>query len=314
MLNRMNQLGLSLAVLAFAGLGTAQAQDGNPCGDMENPCEDTDNDHMDNPCSDTNPCDDADTNKGDDGDESATTTDNTAGSTSHSMVAAKGKIVINAAIGVGLAKDFVGDPISLSPDIIYGAADKLDVGLYHSFKGLTGFWSQSVGSLCLTGDFCRDEIYNGPTGLLANYSLVEGDLSVAANGGVIFSNIAGDTMLMEIKASARIQYAIGEKMGIQIDPAVLISLNERERNSDDILVPVAFLYSVAPQISAGVQTGITGKIDGFGDKHSIPLNLAGMYEVDSKLSVGGAFGFPNIAGTDSTADVRSLAIFAKYEI
>ena len=61
MLNRINQLGLTLAVFAFAGLGTAHAQDENPCGDdMENPCmEDTGDDaDMDNPCGDANPCGD----------------------------------------------------------------------------------------------------------------------------------------------------------------------------------------------------------------------------------------------------------------
>ena len=127
MLNRINQLGLTLAVFAFAGLGTAHAQDENPCGDdMDNPCmEDTGDDaDMDNPCGDANPCgDDAMSDDGG-GEEEAAMGDDAAGH--HSMVTATGKIKINAAVGVNLSADAVADPIALAPDVVYGVMDKLD--------------------------------------------------------------------------------------------------------------------------------------------------------------------------------------------
>lgn len=316
MLNRINQLGLSLAVLAFAGLGTAHAQDENPCEDMDNPCEDTgDEGDMDNPCGESNPCEDADADADattdDGGGEEAAADDGAAAG--HSMITATGKIKINVAVGVGLSTDFVGDPIALAPDVIYGVMDKLDVGLYHTAMGITGFWSQPGGGLCLAGDLCAD-VYNGPTGVLANFSLAEGKLSVAANGGALASNIAGDTMLLSLKAGAKINYALSEQMGLQVDPSIIIGLNERDFNKEFLNIPVAFMYAVDEKIHAGVQTGLAGPLDGLGDAYAIPLNLGGMYAVDAKLGVGAAFGFSNIAGKNSTADARDLTIFAKYAL
>jgi len=316
MLNRINQLGLTLAVFAFAGLGTAHAQDENPCGDdMENPCmEDTGDDaDMDNPCGDANPCgDDAMSDDGG-GEEAAAMGDDAGAAGHHSMVTATGKIKINAAVGVNLSADAVADPIALAPDVVYGVMDKLDAGLYHTAMGITGFWSQNGGGLCLVGDACGD-VYNGPTGILANYSLAEGQLSVAGNGGLVLTNIAGDTMFMGLKAGARVRYMIDDKMGLQVDPSIIIGLNERDFNKEVIALPVAFMYAVDAKIHAGVQTGVFAPLEDIGDFYQIPLNLAGMYQVDSKLGVGGAFGFGNIAGKNSSADFRNLTIFATYAL
>ncbi len=314
MLNRINQLGLTLAIFAFAGMGTAHAQDEDPCGDWEeNPCEE-------NPCEgdDANPCDagddDDDGEEADEGGEAAEPAAPAAEAGAHPMVVPKGKIQIGVALSVGLWKDNVGDPIALSPDVTYGAMDKLDVGVYHTNYGLTGLWTQFGGGLCVVGDFCAD-VYNGPTGILANYSVMEGQMGVSAGGGLILSDIVGDTMLMDLKLGAKIHYAIDAKMGIVAEPALTFSVNERDPAARDrLFLPVAFLYAVDAKIHAGVQTGIAGALDGFGDTYIVPLNLMGMYQVDAKLGVGAAFGFMNIGGKDSTADARDLSIFANYAL
>ena len=321
MLNRINQLGLTLAIFAFAGLGTAHAQDEDPCGDWEeNPCEE-------NPCEDgddANPCDAGDDD--DDGEEAGEEAHDAepplpAAAGAHPMVVPKGKIQLGVALGVNMSADVVGDPIVLAPDVAYGAMDKLDVGLYHSNYGLTGFWNQSAGSLCIVGDTCGD-VYNGPTGILANYSVMEGQMGVSAGGGLVLSNVTGDTMLMDIKLGAKIRYAIDAKMGIIAEPALAFSINERDADvmagslgkRDAFVLPVAFMYAVDAKIHAGVQTGISGPLDGFGDAYRIPLNVSGMYQVDAKLGVGGMFGFMNIAGKGSDADFRNLTLFAHYTL
>ena len=71
------------------------------------------------------------------------------------MVVAKGKIKINAAIGINLSDEDKGigkpgDPINISPDVIYGVMPKLDVGIYHTNQGLTGFYFEGLGGgLCV---------------------------------------------------------------------------------------------------------------------------------------------------------------------
>jgi len=261
-----------------------------------------------NPCGDANPCGDGggDTAAADDmgGDAAADS----------SMIVAKGKIMVAAGLNVNLSKDSVGDPLSITPDVTYGAIPKLDVGLYHSNYGLTGFWTQAGGGLCISGDACAD-VYNGPTGILANYGIQEGQMSMTAGGGLVLSNIAGDTMLMDIKAGVKIHYAVDPNIGIVTEPSIILSINERDPlKRDGLLLPVAIGYKVDPKLSVGVQTGITGPFDGFGDSYAIPFNLGANFAVDEKLSVGGAFGFPNLAGKDGSADGRLLTFIGTYFI
>jgi hypothetical protein len=232
------------------------------------------------------------------------------------MVTPKGKIHIAAALGINLSADAVADPIVLAPDVVYGVMDKLDVGLYHTNHGLTGFWGEgaSASGLCLVGDFCGD-VYNGPTGILAQYELVTGKLSAAADGGLVLSNIAGDTMFMNLKVGADVMYMLNDKMGIVANPMLSIGINERDFNKEVLAIPVAFMYGVSDKIHAGVQTGIIAPLDGFADFMALQLNLAGMMMVDEKLSVGGVLGFPNIAGNDgSSADFRAVSLFAMYNL
>jgi hypothetical protein len=232
------------------------------------------------------------------------------------MTNGKGKIVVAAAVGINLSADFVGDPVVIAPDVSYGVMPKLDVGLYHTNHGLTGFWGQGAGpsGVCAVGDLCADA-YNGPTGILAKYELVSGKMSAAANGGLVLSNIAGDTMFMQLKAGVDIRYMLNDKMGIMTSPTLFAGINERDFNKETIALPVAFMYMVSDKLHAGVQSGVLTPIEDAGDFMQIQLNLAAMMMIDAKLGVGGVIGFPNIAGNDgSSADFRALSVFAKYHL
>jgi hypothetical protein len=74
------------------------------------------------------------------------------------------------------------------------------------------------------------------------------------------------------------------------------------------------MYAIDAKLHAGVQTGIFGLLDGFGDNYAIPVNLGAMYMVDEKLSVGGTFGFHNLAGNNGDADGRGISIVGSYNI
>ncbi len=295
MLNRLNQLGCILALtLGAAGVAKAQSDDGGET-EASNPCD----------SSGANPCSGDETSSEDDsqGAEEGHT---------HGMVTPQGAIALTAAVGVNLSSDAVGDPVALAPDIRYGVMNKLDAGLYHSAYGITGFWQQNGGGLCLVGDSCSDT-YNGPTAILANYSLAEGALGVTAGGGIVLDNIAGDALLLDLKVGAKVHYTLGEKMALAAEPALFVSATERDPQPRDLLsLPLAFMYAIDAKTHAGVQSGITGPLDNFGEAYQIPLSVAGMYQLDGALGVGGAFGFSNLMGKGGTADERNLTLFAHY--
>src|SRR5215831_12535101 len=50
-----------------------------------------------------------------------------------------GTFYINGVVETNLASGATGKPISLAPDLWYGASDKLTLGLVHSSRGSSGF-------------------------------------------------------------------------------------------------------------------------------------------------------------------------------
>ena len=329
MLNRFTQFGLAFALVSFAGLGAAQAQDEDPC--MDDPCADPcgGDDPCADPCADGDPCGDpcggdpcAD--GGDEGGDEAAGGEAAMGA-APPMVTPKGKLVISGVIGISLSKDFgdaagVANPITINPDIVYGAMPKLDVGLYHSNYGITGAWYQGVApsGVCV-GDACA-EAYNGRTGILAQYELVNGQLSVAGDGGLVLSNITDEAdMGIFLKAGADVRYMLNEKMIIVANPSVILNLSDRDVFTDGLFVPVGLMYAVNEKLHAGVQTGIEVRdIGELADTYSIPITLAAMMKIDEKLSVGGSLGLPFVVtggdGGPDAADFRALALFGKYAL
>jgi hypothetical protein len=321
MLNRLIRLTLvSVFATAVAGYGVAYGDshegggDDNPCGgDTANPCGgDTGDDSGGG--DDAGGGDKADDGGGDAAGEGGGDAmgGGEGGGKAPGMILPKGKLAVNVMLGVSLSADAVAKPISINPDVKYGVAPKLDVGVYHSPMGVTGFWAGAGGGICVTGeDNGCAKAFDGPTAILANYSLGEGKLSLAANGGISLNSF--DPMMLAIKAGVIGRYMVNEKIAVNFAPNLFLGVTERDAGNKEILnVPVSFGYMVNEKLHAGVQTGIWGPLDGFGDFFMVPVNLGAMYMVSDKLGVAGAFGFTNLLGKNSSADGRALSIYAMW--
>src|SRR5689334_4645322 len=109
-----------------------------------------------------------------------------------------GRAVLNAFVEIGLSTDSAFQPISVSPDVWYGATDDITVGLIHSAVGASGIMGGVGTSLCLsgTGGGCND-VYPG-VGLDARYKLKTGTFAWAADGGLFFNHLS-DPLLFAVK-------------------------------------------------------------------------------------------------------------------
>lgn len=236
------------------------------------------------------------------------------------LITPKGKISVHVGLALGLSKDNAGKPISITPDVFYGVAPKLEVGVAHSGYALDGFWGDSallgiVGTgVCVSGDDmgagCA-KVYNGPVGLLARYSLMEGSIDLAADGGIVVRSLDPD-MLLGVKVGVRGRKMINDKMAIGFAPSVTVGLNSRDGNGDFIAIPVDIHYAVSPKLMAGLQTGVEGDLDGFGDNYALPIGVGGVFMLNDKMAVGGAFILHRVVGGlegPGAADLRSLAVF-----
>lgn len=224
----------------------------------------------------------------------------------------KGKLAVHVALGVNMSKSLVAKPIALAPDVWYGVMPKLEVGVAHSNYGLTGFWGQGFGGgICIGGaERGCAKLYNGPIGILAHFSLMEGNLDLAADGGLIIDAL--DPNVMSLKVGVRGRWASGKIM-VMFSPMIDAGLTKRDAGNKEVLwVPVTVGFAASPKLHAGVQTGIAGPLDGFGDAYIIPVGVGAMFMVNDKLGVGGSFNFFNLAGKGSSADFRDLTLFATW--
>jgi opacity protein-like surface antigen len=300
MLKRVIQFGLATILsTAIAGFGIAQAQDDDEFpaeGEAEEAAAEAE-EGMEEAAAE--------------GEEMATE-----GGGAHGLTLPKGGLAVFVNLGVGMSKENAGDPISLSPDIWYGVSDQLSVGLTHSIYGLTGFWSGALlgilgPSLCLSGDGCGDAYDVGA--VQAKFGLKQdASMAFAAVGGLAYG--ISDPFTLSLRAGVEGVWRSG-KIGVHFTPSIYIGLNERDAgNKESLHVPVSVMFAANPQLQVGVQTGIQGPLDGFGDSYSIPLGLGAIYMVNPNIMAGGAFMLERVAGFEGVdaADLRSLSVFVGW--
>jgi len=234
----------------------------------------------------------------------------------------KGRLVVNGFVEIGLSTDFVGKPISITPDAWYGVTDDITAGLVHSSTAVTGFIGGVGDALCLTGtsNGCPD-LYPG-VGFEGRYKIKLSGLAVAAEGGLLIQHL-GDPLAVAIKAGGIGRWHQG-KIAVDVQPNLIIAVTNRGSSttggvtisgSRDLLnLPITGLYAVTPLISAAVQVGFVLPLQDTGDAYRLPLSIGGHYRVNDMLSVSLAFSLPALVGGGSGTglDARSLTLGGSY--
>ena len=229
----------------------------------------------------------------------------------------KGMIEVQVEAGVGLPKDFEGQPIGLHPDVYYGINDDLTIGLVHA-QGIC-----FNGEIEDTGlDLCGSGVYDD-LGIDALYKVHrKGKLDLAAHGGLDIA--AFDPFTMSLRAGVSGEYLAMPDLGIFFDPFIAFGITEREGdptamttgNTEFINVPVWAAYQVTPELAPWVRTGISGKLDGFGDNYAVPLAIGALYSLGQQMDVGAEFVAPAVVnGADLGAfDLKELQLFFNYRL
>jgi hypothetical protein len=234
----------------------------------------------------------------------------------------KGRLVLNAYLGIGLSSGNAFKPISISPDVWYGVTDDITAGVVHSGVGTTGFIGGVGESLCLSGsDSCGDVYKNA--GVEARYKLKLSGIAFAVDGG-LYSGHATDLKLLELKAGAIGRWRQGP-LAVEAAPNVLIAITDRSSsttvggvtvttgNSDLINLPGTVLYTLNPMITLAAQSGLVLPLQNTGDAYAVPLSVGAFYKVNDQLNVTAAFSLPRlIAGSSGGIDVRSLTLGGSY--
>ena len=236
----------------------------------------------------------------------------------------KGRAVLDVFVEIGLSAGSPFDPISISPDLWYGATDDITVGLIHSTLGASGVIGGVGNSLCLSGTPSCTDFYPG-LGLDARYQLKTGTFAWAADGGLFFNQLS-DPFLFALKIGAVGRWHSGQ-LAVELQPNLAIGITNRSTsmtvggvttdtttNPDILTLPVTVIYAVTPAISASGQLGAVLPLEDTSNAYSIPLSIGGHYHVNESLNVTLAFSLLRLigGGNGTGFDTRSLTLGGTY--
>ena len=228
------------------------------------------------------------------------------------------KLVINGFLETNLSKKNAFKPVSISPDVWYGATDEATVGLVHSSVGTTGFVGGVGDSLCLSGKKNNCEHPYRNVGAALRYRLAA---PFALDTGLFIRNTDPFQVAVKIGANARWRF---DRLTLEALPSLFFGLNSRSKgvsqNKDWLYVPVTAAYEIVDHFELALQTGLAMQWEKAGDYYSIPLALAGRYQVTKELGLGLAFALPRLIAPKKVEgvevphgfDVRTLILGGSY--
>jgi hypothetical protein len=231
----------------------------------------------------------------------------------------KGRLLLDASLEINLSDGLVGKPISLSPDLWYGATDDLTVGLVHSSLGATGFIGNAGDSLCLTGTTsgCPD-LYQD-AGIEIRYKLKPREFAWAVDGGLYARDFDPLQVAVKLGLAGRWEQ---DKLAIELSPSVFLGITKRDGdaatatpvNRETIFLPATAFYTVAPKVAVALQLGVTLPIEDLGDQYTVPLSISGHYQANESLGVNLALALPRLlaGGGQDGIDARTITLGGTY--
>lgn len=232
-----------------------------------------------------------------------------------SVTLKKGKINIQANIEVNLSKEQVGKPISIAPDISYGATDDLTLTLAHSNAALNGFRGGTGFGVCVTGEENGCGKPYTAVGLEALYSLVKGPMALGVNVGALGLSRGDMLNHFDAKVGFKGKYTAG-KVSVAFAPSAWIGLNKRDEGNADLLwIPVGVGVKATPELVVGAATGLKTPFKEMADNWTVPIGVSANYAINPQVGVGGSFVFGTILGAEGKnpgIDSRALHLWLNY--
>jgi hypothetical protein len=208
-------------------------------------------------------------------------------------------------VEINLAHNFWAQPLSLAPDVWFGATDALTIGLVHSNHSLDRF--VPGGSLCLTTDplYC-DSLYRG-SGIDARYlAVARGPLQVAPRVRALVRDVEPFKPAITLGALARWTHG---RFAMQADPYLQLGLaNAEDGNRAAVFVPVQLAMQPTCRWLVSLDTGWNSELHLVRDGWHIPVAAGVRARATSHVDVGATLGFTSLLGPQNTPKQRVLFV------
>ncbi len=181
-------------------------------------------------------------------------------------------------------------PVEIPAHFFWGVSDDVMIGITHE---------QGLRLNAGTGQKAYNDVGFGSVIYLAGARNYEVDLHL----GVPFHKLSPSPIWAGVQFGILGRANVAERVALVYDPSVYVGLNQRDLGNGDYLnVPLWFYFQATPVVVPFVGTGVTGPLDHFGDRFSIPLEGGVLFTVAQGIHIGGMLHFDNVAGRDPNPD------------
>ena len=242
-----------------------------------------------------------------------------------SITLPEGKVRVETTVETEMSTSKLAKPVSIAPDLSFGAANDLMLGIVTSKFATTGFRGSAGGGFCATGanDGCA-HVFNAG-GVEAWYSLRKGALATALGGGPYATNIDQGFYAFKLGFKARI--GLGRFVST-LSPSVFVAATKRTDyfgepvDKDAIYAPVSMGVRVTKSATLAVGSGVKGTIQGWDQSWTVPLGVSATLAATAEFTVGASWTFGSLitGGTNPPPpmdavegmDLRVLQVWASY--
>jgi hypothetical protein len=233
-----------------------------------------------------------------------------------------GRVLLDVTLAANLSQNASLKPVSVGPDLWYGATDDLTVGLVHSSRGATGFAGGVGDALCLTGKARGCGTMYPSAGIDVRYGLDKGSFAFGLTGGLYARHIDPFQLAAKIGSVFRLRSA---NLVVEMSPNLFVGLTNRSppqmdavvvtANEETMHVPITLLYSLASSFAISGQSGAVIPFGQTGDTYTVPLSFGAHVSPVGALQLSLLFTMPMVLGgsaVDAGARQRSLSMGGSY--
>ena len=201
-----------------------------------------------------------------------------------------------------LARGAAGAPVSVAPDLWFGATAHLTVGIIHSDPTIDRIGTGA--GVCIA---C-DHAYRGG-GVEARYSVRAGDLALAPRARLLIRGLAPLEPALTVGALARWTHG---RFAITSDPYLRIGLANRDINPPAVVLPLWLEIQPARRWSAALHTGWGASLPVAPNAWHVPLALDLRLRATAAIELFAEVGFTSLVGPDNHMQERALALTAAW--
>lgn len=228
---------------------------------------------------------------------------------SRPIVLAQGQLEADLTAEINLAPAQIAQPLSLAPDVWFGATPKLTVGIVHSGPAIDRI--EPGASLCLvqTGLPGCSHVYRGG-GADVLWSARDGELAIAPRARFLVRDV--DPVKPAVTLGALVRWTRG-RWAVWADPYLEVGLaNLGDGNRAALFLPVGVTLQPTCRWAIDARSGWDSDLAVIRDGWYIPAWLGVRARATMHFDVGAAFGLFSALGPQNNISQRAAFVTVGY--